>query len=102
MKKVEWTLFKFDLERLEQTADWEQIDKLRGKWLGLYDDWFKNGGNVPDFAQLMEKMKETLEKIGINCSALGTKTIKQLKNLCRSAFKPVFELVQWYPFGQHF
>uniref|UniRef100_A0A183CB10 Uncharacterized protein n=1 Tax=Globodera pallida TaxID=36090 RepID=A0A183CB10_GLOPA len=29
MKKVEWTLLEFDLERLEQIADWKKIDELR-------------------------------------------------------------------------
>ncbi|KAI3421149.1 hypothetical protein GPALN_014777 [Globodera pallida] len=60
IKKVEWTLLEFDLKRLEQTADWEQIEKLRGKWQELYDDWFIKGGNVPDFAKVMKKMKKNL------------------------------------------
>uniref|UniRef100_A0A183BMA9 DHC_N2 domain-containing protein n=1 Tax=Globodera pallida TaxID=36090 RepID=A0A183BMA9_GLOPA len=60
IKNVEWTLLEFDLKRLEKTADWEQIKELRGKWRKLYDDWFRNGGDVPDFAKVMEKMKTNL------------------------------------------
>uniref|UniRef100_A0A183C200 Type I site-specific deoxyribonuclease n=1 Tax=Globodera pallida TaxID=36090 RepID=A0A183C200_GLOPA len=68
MKKVEWTLLEFDLERLEQIADWNKIDKLRDEWCKMYNEWFKmkwvkKDEDVPDFAKLMEKMKEKLKKI---------------------------------------
>ncbi|KAI3421123.1 hypothetical protein GPALN_014751 [Globodera pallida] len=68
MKKVEWTLLEFDLERLEQIADWKKIDKLRDEWCKMYNKWFKEkwvkkDEDVLDFAKVMKKMKEKLRKI---------------------------------------
>uniref|UniRef100_A0A914HLX5 Uncharacterized protein n=1 Tax=Globodera rostochiensis TaxID=31243 RepID=A0A914HLX5_GLORO len=62
MKRVEWTLLEFDLERLEQTADWKQIDNLRDEWRKMYNEWFNNVDDENGEEKQKEKEGEGKQK----------------------------------------